>query len=510
MRVYGAGRTPAALTLVAMTLGALFGVVSHAGELRIDGVTIVSAERASPLVNATVLIKDDRIVSVTRGAPAKAKPGVQVIDGKGLYLSPGLIDSHVHLGDVPGMFPEHMQAHADLVSAALEQIPRSYLYHGFTSLIDLISTSEKMRSWRERELRPDTYFCGAAPVMDGYPTSWAPKPQRYQNAPYMIIQRGDESSAPPGIDPAQHTPTAVVTRIKADGASCVKAFFERGFGPQKNLPTPRPDTLQELVSAARKAGLPLFLHANSRLAQEAAVAAGVDVIAHGLWQWDDPSITGSELTPAMKQTLDEIVKRNIGWQPTMQVLYGELDLFDPNYLSNAQLKRTVPTSLIEWYRTQEGQTFRNVLADALFPKPSGSAPDPEADWKAARSFYASHLARNRNATAYLAQGNARFLFGSDTPSSPTYANPPGLNGRWEMDRMIDAGLTPAQIFKAATLSNAAALGLESQVGTVQAGRIANLLLLRKNPAETVAAYDEIVTVILRGRVLDRDSLAANQ
>lgn len=64
--------------------------------------------------------------------------------------------------------------------------------------------------------------------------------------------------------------------------------------------------------------------------------------------------------------------------------------------------------------------------------------------------------------------------------------------------------------KAATLSNAAVLGLEREIGSVQAGRIANLLLLRKNPAETVDAYDVIVTVILRGRVLDRRELAANR
>lgn len=114
--------------------------------------------------------------------------------------------------------------------------------------------------------------------MDGYPTNWTPKPQRYEQAPYMIIQRGDETLAPPGMDPAKHTPSAVVARMKADGASCVKTFFERGFGPEKNLPTPRPDTMQELVSAARTAGMPIFLHANSLVGQQAGVAAGVDVV----------------------------------------------------------------------------------------------------------------------------------------------------------------------------------------------------------------------------------------
>jgi imidazolonepropionase-like amidohydrolase len=283
----------------------------------------------------------------------------------------------------------------------------------------------------------------------------------------------------------------------------VKTFFETGFGPQKNLPTPRPDTLQELIGAAHAAGLPVFIHANSVVAQQAAVAAGVDVIAHGLWQ---PNDAPAELSPAIEQMLEGVLKANIGWQPTLQVLYGELDLFDPTYLANPRLARVMPTSVIEWYRTQEGQFFHNEVASGLFP----GEKDPEATWNKARAFYTPYLTRHRNATAYLAARNARFLFGTDTPSSPTYANPPGLNARVEMDRMIEAGLTPAQIFKAATLSNAAILGLEGEVGSVQAGRIANLLLLRKNPAETVEAYDDIVTVILRGRAIDRAELAANR
>jgi imidazolonepropionase-like amidohydrolase len=78
-----------------------------------------------------------------------------------------------------------------------------------------------------------------------------------------------------------------------------------------------------------------------------------------------------------------------------------------------------------------------------------------------------------------------------------------------MHRLVEAGLTPAQVFRAATLSNAEALGLARDTGTVQVGKRANLLLLRDNPAETVEAYDGIVKVILRGRVLDRTDLAAN-
>jgi imidazolonepropionase-like amidohydrolase len=101
------------------------------------------------------------------------------------------------------------------------------------------------------------------------------------------------------------------------------------------------------------------------------------------------------------------------------------------------------------------------------------------------------------------------LFGTDTPSALTYANPPGLNGWLEMHRLSDAGESPAQIFKSATLANARALKLDRDIGTVQVGKRANLLLLRLDPTQTIDAYAEVVKVILNGRVLDPLELSAN-
>ena len=103
-----------------------------------------------------------------------------IIDGSGLYFAPGLIDSHVHLGDIPGMTPEQEAQHPDIAKAARDQIPRSYLLYGFTTLIDLISTPQGMARWKSHDIAPDAYFCGGAALMDGYPMNYAPKPQRYQ------------------------------------------------------------------------------------------------------------------------------------------------------------------------------------------------------------------------------------------------------------------------------------------------------------------------------------------
>lgn len=482
----------------------LSGAGAFAQDVLIDNVTVVSPERARPLAHASVLIRNGRIVSIKR-APARRDSG-EFIDGTGLYLAPGLIDSHVHLGNVSGMTPEQEQANRALTDAALAQMPKSYLYFGFTTLLDLLGNSARTKEWNAQSLRPDLYFCGGAPMLDGYPTNWTPVPQRYKDWPYLIVQPSDK--APDGMDAAAHTPEAVVKRMRADGAICVKSFFERGFGPVSNLPVPSRETMNTLIRTAHEEHMPVFLHANGSEAQAFAVESRVDAIVHGLWQWTGEPKETSALTPAIRKTLDDIVETGIGWQATMQVLYGELDLFDPAYLGDPTFARVVPAELIQWYTTPAGQEYRNGMATWLLKQPADATA--ESSWQAAKDFYTSYLARNRNVTAHLAQRKAHFLFGSDTPSSITYANPPGMNGWLEMRKLADAGLSPLQIFQAATLVNAKALGLDREIGSIERGKRANLLLLRKDPTQSVEAYDQIVKVVVGGRVVDREELAANR
>jgi hypothetical protein len=184
----------------------------------------------------------------------------------------------------------------------------------------------------------------------------------------------------------------------------------------------------------------------------------------------------------------------------MQVLYGERDLFDPDYLADPRLKLVVPLTVLDWYRSSEGQWFRDFIAPYVAPKPGSNA----------LQVFDPPIARNAASVRYMATHGARFLFGTDTPSAPTYANPPGLNGMMEMERLAAAGVTPAQIFRAATSSNAEALGLAREIGTVEPGKRANLLLMRADPTQSIRAYDTITQVILRGEMIDRSSLAVAQ
>src|SRR5690606_15302784 len=149
----------------------------------------------------------------------------------------------------------------------------------------------------------------------------------------------------------------------------------------------------------------------------------------------------------------------IGYQPTLQVLYGERDLHDPNYLSQAVLQNALPQSLIDWYMTEEGQWFRTRMANIPFITSLLAA----VRWQ---ELDAEAIARVTAAFSYLARNGGVLLFGSDTPSDATYANPPGLNGRLEMDRWQQAGIPANRFLEAATINNAEFFGLQNDLGTV--------------------------------------------
>ena len=167
-----------------------------AADLRIAHVTIVSPERKAPLRDASVTLRDGRIAAITTGAVPK--DGVATLDGRGLYLTPGLIDSHVHLSDIPGMTEAQEAKHPDIAKAAWAQMPRSFLMHGYTTAGRSVFDAQEYGALESAPLVPDTFFCGGAVLMGGYPMDVLPKSARYQ-IPYMLIEPGQ--TAPPGIDP---------------------------------------------------------------------------------------------------------------------------------------------------------------------------------------------------------------------------------------------------------------------------------------------------------------------
>jgi hypothetical protein len=116
----------------------------------------------------------------------------------------------------------------------------------------------------------------------GYPMNFEPPPARYEEMPYFIVERGADSTLPAGVEAVVHTPEAVVARMKADGAICVKTFFDRGPDPRSSLPVPQLETVWVLVRAAHAVELPVLLRASSTEAQTFGLDAGVDIMAQNV------------------------------------------------------------------------------------------------------------------------------------------------------------------------------------------------------------------------------------
>jgi imidazolonepropionase-like amidohydrolase len=468
----------------------------------IADVTIISPENLDHIATGSVLIESGRIARMERGPAPKKPVGATIVSGKGLFLVPGLIDSHVHLAGIPGMSfdvsfssPEEQPP---MVKRYLEQLPRSYLYFGYTTLVDLaVVNHQVLDKFRQTPVHPDLYDCGGSlPFANGYPMSFAPPETRFKLFPNFIYDPKQASAIPSEYKPQDHTPAAGVASVKRSGGICVKTYFERGFGADRNLPVMGPEVAAEIRRAATQAGLVLMMHANTFEAQKFAVQADVDVIAHGLWNWGD-LYKHTELPPEMKDLLDEIVRKRIGYQATLQVIQGLRAYFDPEYLNTSDIPKVIPAEMLEWFKSAEGKRFKKELAD-------DNAPDALMR----QTWDNGPVRRARLVLVYLASKDANFLFATDTPSSPTYGNLPGMNGYLEMQQLREAGLSLKQIFRAATINNAREFKIDSQVGTIEPGKTANLLLLRKSPLESLDAYNSIVTVWVHGTPISRNSLAA--
>ena len=109
----------------------------------------------------------------------------------------------------------------------------------------------------------------------------------------------------------------------------------------------------------------------------------------------------------------------------------------------------------------------------------------------------------------MLQDHVPVVFGSDTPGVDGFGNPPGLNGRLELQNWADAGAPLSLILRAATLNNATALGLSHELGSIEVGKRADLLLLKENPLASVSAYDSIETIFLNGEPIVRETLRAH-
>jgi imidazolonepropionase-like amidohydrolase len=181
----------------------------------------------------------------------------------------------------------------------------------------------------------------------------------------------------------------------------------------------------------------------------------------------------------------------------MQTVAGERALIDPSLLDDPRLSMALPPGVIAYLRSVEGVKVRTALLEEYRKASPARGFEP---------LLKASIERIRATFKIMLQDHVPLIFGSDTPGVDGFGNPPGLNGRIELQNWADAGAPLPLILRAATLDNAVALGLSHELGSIEVGKRADLLLLRADPLKTIDAYDTIDTIFLNGNPIPRASL----
>ena len=130
----------------------------------------------------------------------------------------------------------------------------------------------------------------------------------------------------------------------------------------------------------------------------------------------------------------------------------------------------------------------------------GGKPDPRNDEIQWRLYI-----RDLDLVKAMHAAHVPLLAGTDTPNPYTY---PGFSLPEELELLVSAGLSPMEVIQTATLRAAEFLGVQGQFGSVERGKVANLVLLDANPLDDIRNLKRVRAVIFHGRILDKQNLDA--
>ncbi len=480
------------------------------GDLLIRNAILLSPERAEPLYNMDLLIQDGTIQEIAEQIENSA--GVDVLDAGGRYLIPGLIDSHVHLYHATGLKSRYTEDFDALYDAYLEQAPRSFLYFGYTSVIELNASPDANQRFSAASAHPRLYDCGHGLVLDDGYTALidfeGDADAFVKRFPHYLHLPGASHPTPDGDDPANHTVERAIAALIADGAACIKLYYEEalwfpGGPPPFRLPSQA--LIEEVVRVAHASGVPVLLHATTPAGQQLALDAGVDIAAHGLWEWPDLGYEVAQPPAAITAIIDAQAAAGFQVQPTMRTIRNTQSMFDDQFLNSPLLDHVLPAAYLAYLRGP-AQVQREIFLSIF-----GEAIAPDADPEVVGARLETFNTRYERLIKRFSDNGGRLLLGTDTAVGGFgWGSPPGLSGYLEMRAWANAGIPLETIFRAATIDNAQAFGLADQLGTIESGKRADLLLLAENPLSDLSAYDTIEVVIVDGNAVDRQRLSASQ
>jgi len=451
------------LLAILLALGAVPPVAAQSTRA-IVGATLIDGTGGAPVRNSVVLIRDGHVVCAGSQAACRVPTGASRFDARGMWIIPGLIDAHVHFSQT-GWFDGRPDA-VDLrnlfpypeVVAGLEADPERFFraYHcaGVTSVFDVGGYPWTWALRRRAAADDEAPRIAAAGPLLSTVDHWLNLPSEQQ-----LIYMANDSVV-----------RATIRTHAAFHSDAVKLWYI--------MPPQPPDTarIQALVRVAadeaRAQGLPLIVHATGLWEAKDAIRAGARVLVHSVFE----SLVDSEF-------LALALEHHVIYVPTIMVYRG--------YLMAA---RGGLDSL--------GYPLNCVDSTTLAHLRMGPPPDRSQRWLMP-AMTAEFERQSTNAMK-----NAKMVEDAGIPVAvgTDAGNPGTLHGPAiyrEMELLQESGLTPTQVLVAATRTSALAIGWQDSVGTLESGKVADLVLLSADPTADIRNVEQVRWVVEGGRFWKR-------
>ena len=443
-------KTPVRI-LAGMLLTALPGIatITLADTLLIENVTLIDGTGRPSVAGASVLVDGDRISRIARGS-IDAPRGTNRIDGSGKFLMPGLMDMHIHLRGSVELTPEGLFKVTNDRTRGIRML-HSYLYSGVTSVYDAGNVPDYILGLRADErngdlVSPRIFATGSIVT---YPGS--------HGSNEFGTQVDDWPEAIPTLD----------AHIEREPDLLKLTYEERGWGAREMIPILPLALMQQIIQYYNERGIRTTVHTSSEYRARQAIFAGVDTLAHPIIQGpvtaDFARLMGAKKIP-MVTTL------------TIGENYSRL-AEHPEYLDQPLYQATVPAEEIELLKTERRQEYQ------------------ERKWTWWMQIMTTIAQENLR---MINEAGGVLVAGTDQSSGPALHR--------ELELMADAGIPASEIVRIATLNGAIFLGKEREMGSIEEGKIADMVLLAADPTEDINNAKEILEVIKGGQIVDRSSL----
>jgi imidazolonepropionase-like amidohydrolase len=455
--------------VVFLSLGVLLAGQAKADpihdQLIITNVNVVDVRTEQVGRNLTVVVKNGRIDSVAKVALIGSGRDLHVVNGNGKYLIPGLWDMHVHTAG--GSAP----AWDDRIVYPLE------IANGVTGVRDMGGDTSLLLQRRQRIAKGD--LLGPHIVMAG---------------PFLSRGKTDEQT--------------IAVNSPAEARQAVDAVKKQGLDFVKILSVSR-EAYLAIAEEAQKQHIHFVGHVPDSVSVAEASAAGQRSIEHLSGFFMACSAKEAELRQLQQQARAEhdgtkyyaaemqamrsyssdkayglfiqLVDNNTWQVPTLIWDQADSHVDDPETTADSRLKYVPASVRAQW---DPAKVLKNT------------SPERLSDTKQEAERYVELAGVMRRA-------GVLFMAGSDGPDPYVY---PGFSLHDELELLVKAGFSPAQALQAATFNPALFMGTLDRYGTVEKGRVADLVLLDANPLEDIRNTRKIDSVILGGKVYSREDL----